>query len=342
MSVIDLETLLAPITEETPAGANLEYDVVFTGMERAAQGKPEQQMGESVVEAEEPDWKEVKGLCIELLGRTKDLRVGVYLTRALVHTNGWPGFRDGLLLLRGFLETYWESMHPQLDPEDDNDPTLRVNTLITLFDHDTTLKSLRDAPLVASRSLGRFGLRHVEIANGTIPASAGGNDPPPTTAMIDGAFLEVDLAELQATADAVRESMEIGKAIDAKLTELVGAGQAADFSPLFVEVKAANTILGEQLSRRGVGESPVEEAGSGAEGGAARSLTGEVSTREDVIRALDKICDYYARYEPSSPLPLLLQRAKRLVPKTFLEIIQDLAPTGIAEIKSLGGLDREQ
>jgi type VI secretion system protein ImpA len=60
-----------------------------------------------------------------------------------------------------------------------------------------------------------------------------------------------------------------------------------------------------------------------------------------VIKALDKICQYYDRHEPSSPLPLLLKRAKRLASKNFLEIVQDLSPEALAQIQALGGVDSD-
>jgi type VI secretion system protein ImpA len=36
---------------------------------------------------------------------------------------------------------------------------------------------------------------------------------------------------------------------------------------------------------------------------------------------------------------LLLTRAKRLVTKDFLEILQDLTPDAVAQAKSLGGIN---
>jgi type VI secretion system protein ImpA len=94
------------------------------------------------------------------------------------------------------------------------------------------------------------------------------------------------------------------------------------------------------LARRGAAP---DAAGDGqAEGPPQvqpRTGSGEVSSREDVIRLLDKACEYFKRNEPSSPVPLLLQRAKRLVSKDFLGIVQDLAPGGVAEVRSIGGLD---
>ncbi len=52
---------------------------------------------------------------------------------------------------------------------------------------------------------------------------------------------------------------------------------------------------------------------------------------------LDKICKYYAQNEPASPVPLLLERAKRLVPKNFFEVLEDLAPDGMSQLLMVSG-----
>jgi len=93
---MDLETLLAPVTPEDPCGADLEYDPAFSEIDRLAQGKAEQQIGNTIVPAEEPDWKGVQKKAGDLLGKSKDLRVGAHLTRSLLHTLGWSGFALGL------------------------------------------------------------------------------------------------------------------------------------------------------------------------------------------------------------------------------------------------------
>jgi type VI secretion system protein ImpA len=64
-----------------------------------------------------------------------------------------------------------------------------------------------------------------------------------------------------------------------------------------------------------------------------------ISCREDVVRLIEKICEYYQQHEPSSPLPLLLQRCKRLVAANFLDIIRDLAPDAVAKMEGLRGKD---
>ena len=174
MSVIDINGILKDVSPDSPCGDNLEYDPAFGELERAARGKEEQTLGDATVAAEPPDWRDVRDRSTALLGRTLDLRVAVYLTRALLNTDGLAGLGDGLSLLRGLLERYWDCVYPQLDPDDNNDPTFRVNTLVTLCDRDVMLLNVQEAPLVSSRALGRFGLRQLKIAlllyPGSVPA----------------------------------------------------------------------------------------------------------------------------------------------------------------------------
>ena len=82
---------------------------------------------------------------------------------------------------------------------------------------------------------------------------------------------------------------------------------------------------------------------------AASMPTGEIRNRADVLKALDRICDYYTDHEPSSPVPLLLARVRGLVDKNFIDILKDLAPNGLSEASELfvsrnadgGGDDQE-
>src|SRR5262245_56763453 len=123
MPSVQLEPLLAPVSAENPCGADLEYgDPAFAELERSVQGKPEQQIGNTVVPAADPEWKLVERQATQLLGRTKDLRVSVHLANALLRVHGLRGFADGLGLLGKLVESYWDGLHPRLDPDDGNDP----------------------------------------------------------------------------------------------------------------------------------------------------------------------------------------------------------------------------
>ncbi len=342
MSAIDVERLLAALPGDAPCGADLEYDPAFMEMARLATGKPAQEMGGQVIPGEEPDWKGVRDACESLWQRTRDLRVGVYLARALLRLEGLAGLADGVELLRGLVERWWEPVHPKLDPDDANDPTIRVNTLATLADRELTLNMLRAVPLANSRRLGRFGLRDVEIANGTIPRPAGAEGVP-DAAGIDAAFLDTDAAELQASSEACARALDhvagLGGAVDAA----VGAATGVDLEPLRATLKSVNHLLTQQLARRGLasGEAAAEAGTAAAAGGSAPmpGISGTIQSREDIVRMLDQAIDWYARNEPSSPVPLLLQRAKGLTSKNFLDLVKDLTPSGITEIQTIAGLD---
>ena len=122
MTHLDVDALLTEISPDAPCGEDISYDVAFLDLERIAQGKAEKQVGDYIQEREEPDWKQVYRQSLELLERSRDLRLILYLTASTLRLEGLSGFCDGLALLRGVVERYWEHLFPQLDPEDDNDP----------------------------------------------------------------------------------------------------------------------------------------------------------------------------------------------------------------------------
>jgi len=340
MSVIDINGLLKDLSPESPCGDNLEYDPAFGELERAYRGKEEQSLGDAVVAAEPPDWRDVRNRSQALLERTLDLRVAVYLTRALLSTDGLAGFADGLSLVRGLVERYWTCVHPQLDPDDDNDPTFRVNTIATLCDHDATLAAVQEAVLVSSRALGRFGLRQILIAGGELTAAANEEGTVPDQATINAAFMDADAGELQATADQVTRGLGDLAAIDAILMEQVGAAQAPDLSGLQDMLKQMQSILGSHVAQPESGAAPV--AGAARSGGApSRPVSGEITSREDAVRMMDKISQYFEKNEPSSPVPMLMNRAKRLVSMKFIEILKDMAPNGVSQAASIGGISEE-
>jgi type VI secretion system protein ImpA len=337
----DPEKFLTPVDGAQPSGPNLEYDPDFQGLERAQQGKPEQAIGDRIKPAEPPDWAQVLERAQALLSRSRDLRIAVPLTEALLRTEGFAGLAAGLALVRGLLERQWNTLHPQLDADDDNDPTSRINSLLGLVSTEALLRAVRESPVVHSRTLGRFSLRDLRIASGTLKSAEGTQPEPPQQAQIDAAFLDADLEGLQEEATAVSAALDDVTAIDRLLIDKVGS-QAPEFKPLVLDLSELRRVLTEKVTARGGAAGMpggTNDAPAGSPGGAVVG-SGEIRSREDVTRAIDRVCEYYRRHEPSSPLPLLLQRAKRLVSKDFLDIIRDLTPSGVAEAESIGGVEK--
>jgi len=343
---MDLETLLAPVSPEDQCGADLEYDATFSEIDRLSQGKPEQQIGTTIVPAEEPDWKTLEKKSAEFLAHSKDLRVAAHLTRALLRNNGWAGLATGLGLLRGLVERYWDGVHPRLDPTDDNDPTMRVN-VFSSFSDTPMLSAVRATPIISSRALGRFSLRDLEIAAGDVPAApaADGAAAPPNMATIDGAAMDVDLAGLDGTGKSLHACVESLKGLEEAIAARVDATAAASFGKLPALLrKADNYVAGKLAQRSATSEALGGDGGvvatngtNGSAGGPARAFSGAINSREDVVKALDAICAYYARNEPSSPIPMFMERSKRLVMMSFVDLIKELVPEGLSKVEMLRG-----
>jgi type VI secretion system protein ImpA len=72
---------------------------------------------------------------------------------------------------------------------------------------------------------------------------------------------------------------------------------------------------------------------------AAGGIPGAVNSRRDVERCLDMIIDFYERTEPSSPIPHLARRMRKMVPMNFLQLMEEIAPSGMKEFKNVAGVD---
>jgi type VI secretion system protein ImpA len=341
MSTIDIDAMLADISPQAPCGPNLEYDPVFQALEREALGKPEVQYGATITPAVPPDWKTVRRMAAELIDRSRDLRLAVYLTRANLALNGIAGFADGLTLIERLLDGRWASVNPPLDP-DDKDPSQRINSLAILSETTTLVRELKDASLVPLPGLGPLTLRMLEIASGELAPPAGQEKI--GIASIESAIADLDQGQLGAAVDALGRALAAVVNIEQILVRHVGSAQALNFDALARPLSKAHGFLASL--RQGEVAAPADAAGPAARAppsgeSPARaprsSAGGDIASRDDVLRALDQLVRYYQRNEPSSPVPILLERAKRLVPMNFFEIMRDLAPDGVAQLVVIRG-----
>ena len=314
---------------------------------------PNSSTGDTIIAAEEPDWREVQAQALALLERSRDLRVLGHLAVARLHLGGLPDYAETLSLVQQLIETRWDEVHPQLDPEDDNDPTLRANALLQLGHPGLVQKYLRDLPLANSPRLGQYSWRDVAIAASLIPSS----DPDkPSESVIRSAFQDSNperLAGLRQAAEiAAQQVRGICNAFDAR----AGSGNGPDLDELiklltqmaqFIQRYAIATD-GDAAAAEAAEAATESQPGAPAPAGAvqrpavvtAAALT-EVTTRADALRLLDLVSQYYQRNEPSSPLPFLIDRARRLADKNFLDILRDMAPDGLLQAQNVTGIRDE-
>ena len=355
MPPFDLASGLPDLDADAPAGPNLEFDAAFGELERAAQGKPEQQYGGTIIPAEDPDWKDVAAQSERLLDRTYDLRVLVLLATARLHLRGVAEFFSVIGAIRQLLQDRWPHVHPQLDPEDDNDPTFRANALLPLADPIRVLRLLRTMPLAASRRDGPVSWRTIGIFNGVIDTEDATEKK--TEAVIRAAFNDTGAQVVQARLEMFDAGIAELTGIEGAFDTNAGYGAGPDLSNLTKLLREISSYLRNYMpagddepgndaaddpssdGERGGGDesSGQPRVGSARSGGVSIASLTAINSREDAMRLLDLVCRYYETHEPSSPLPLLIARARRLADKGFMEILRDMAPDGLMQAQTVVG-----
>lgn len=348
-----IEKILKPISPDRPCGEDLSNEPVFDEFEAVIKGKPEVEMGRVKRPAEPPEWMQVKDMAIAILGRSKHLRPAVALTCALLKVDGLAGFNEGLVLLRDLVEKYWATLYPLLDPEDNNDPMQRLNILGALAAPRQAVSGwiqfaeyLCTTPLCRPKGGAPVTFEMVVAAG---EAKSSSSDAPvvgPNTDQIAGAFRACDPEDLKEQGRLISECLESVQAIDKALTEILGAGGTVSFEVLETMLQQMNRTVASYIP----GASPAtqiidggESSGSGAlsDGGSSTVggivVTGSIRSRDDVVRVLDNVCEYYRQVEPGSPVPFVLRRAQKMAMMNFVEVVQELGIAGPDQLRPAMG-----
>ena len=332
-----VDTWLQPLGDNA-CGESLEYDDEFREMEKAAAGRPPSQFE---TEGVPPDWRGVVGHAQNLFERTRDLRAAIYWTRGQLHLEGAWMLPEGLRLIEGLLSRYWDEVHPL---PDDGDAYARVNALNDMCSQAGMFGDLREALVFKDRSIGELRGRDVEIALGAL-------EPRADESPMGRSTVEQMLGEAVKSAPQVGEFPQASLSKVAELQQLlrerVGYSSAPDLQPLVTVLTGLGSLMpGAEAS--GDGESaaealPGEQGGGAPRRGAGRgALSGAIESRQDALRAIDMVCEYLDRAEPTNPAQLLLRRARRLINKNFVELIRELAPESLNEVARVMGISAEE
>ena len=332
--------LLEPISEAEPCGKNLDdTDALgaFDLYQIFGQSSLEPEPGETR-KNRPPNWGEIRDLALETLKTSKDLRLLAHLGSALLRTHGVPAFAETLDVASKWLEQHWDQVYPLVD----EDAIFRRNALNCFADPVAVVDGLRRVPLVSSRQHGQFSLRDLEVAAGQV--TPGSSEAKADEAQIQAAFGAMPIGELKDLNEAVKRALTALGSIDSIMRHHAGVEAAPAVDSLSTQLKKMDVALRSQVASHpeGGGTEAVASVESGTEnGGGATIAVGAIKSRQDAIRALEAAAEFFRRNEPSSPIPLFLDRAKRLVSKDFLEVLADVAPDALPQARSAGGLKDE-
>ncbi len=333
-----LEQLAQPVDSQSSCGPDCEYDAAFLALTQAVAGKPEQQFGDTIIAAVEPDWRSVEQMAVDLLGRTKDLRVVAWLTQAATHLQGVVGFAGGVALMQLLCTQYWDEVHPRIVSEGDEDPYLRSNALAALSDGSGSysggseiMRALR-AALLSNRALP-LTVRDVELTFAK-DSSARYSD-----AQIVSMLADAVTGGVEAIA-ALEQAVESFSGLSNLIEERFATADQPDLAAMRSLLKVLASAVAQaksSLSGDPSGVDAIESSGEDSPLAAAGMGVGEIRSREDVRRALQRACEYLERYEPSNPASLFARRAEHMLGMSFLGIMQELSPDTMSHLQMLTG-----
>ena len=371
--MIELAQWLAPLDGENPSGEDLRNDARFHDLERILEpqvkvvyddrNRPTTQVSTPI------DWNTVLARAAELRTHGRDLRLLVVVTRALANEDGLGGLAEGLTLIAKSFEAYWDNMHPMLRGGPPRDAALRrINALLDLQNGQSgVLSDLRQRTMFASPGIGAISGRDLEQAclddRAMLQEAASGLNAAEKAVLskaheqligrvrtATAALADRSATDLAAIVEAARAARSAMNALDAVVNaRLETVGPAIPELSRFIDRVLASLertqparVIAEQAAPQGATAfaAPPQTNGHAADSIASISVTGlpdRITSRDDVVKCLDLVVAFYDRTEPSSPIPHLARRVRRMVHMDFVELMEDLAPSGLKEFRLLAG-----
>ena len=365
----ELEEFLAPVDHSNPSGVELRNDARFHALERSLEpaARSARVTGDSATPRTPPiDWDGLLKDAAEMARAGRDLRLLVMVTRMATHQRGLEGLGDALSMLTATVEQCWDHLHPALrDAPSPREAALRrINALYQLENTDNglmadlalnTVFTLRGIGAVTGSDLAAVAINRATV----ISEAADGLGEKEKAALAAAHEAQVartatalkalaterpeEVAALAAAAVRARAALSaLEAALDARVAE---NGVGVRFAALGTLIgRIAQSLAGAEAAPAGAAAPQADAASApvmpAPEGGAA--IPGQITSRREVERCLDLIIDFYERTEPSSPLPHLARRMRKMVPMTFMQLMEEIAPSGMKEFRAVAGVIDEK
>lgn len=368
--VIDLEALLAPISDDAPAGADPRADSSPTSLyyrvkDARNAGRAAERASLDVTAPMAEEWDTVADVAEELLAsRAKDLEVAAWLTEALVRRDGFPGLRDGLKVLEGIARDYWGGSFPELDEDGPEGKLTAVAGLSGAGATGTLIQPVRLTPLTQG-ALASYSLWHydqaVELDKLTDPARRQGriDDGATSMAAFAQSVAETPAPHFREVLEAVEECLAALAAMSSAFDAVAGmdSPSISALRDLLEQVKgalrhfaadklaSAAALAENEAAAAAATEVPAGEAT--AAGGTATVVVRRIegyASREDALAELTRIATYFRKSEPHSPISYTIEdavrRARMSLPDLLMELAED--PLQIKRILLAAGIRSEE
>ncbi|HKA17953.1 MAG TPA: type VI secretion system protein TssA [Blastocatellia bacterium] len=329
--VIDIEALLTPIPGDNAAGESLQYLGTHDEIREARRAEEDLEQGDWKRDLKVADWRQVMSLATEaLVTKTKDLQICAWLVEALVKLHGLAGLRDGLKLMRGLHENFWEQVYPEIDEEDLD---ARANAL-SLMDRQAAT-AIKEIQITNTTTAPNFSyLQYEDSKQYDIPEDLSSLEPEQRE-RIEALKVRVVEENKLTTDDWAKAKKSTRRAffeeikgliddcwaeyeqLDGVMDEKFGR-QTPGLGELKKALDAIRSLVGNVVKEKRIAEpypheleqsESADEDGEVDEGAPGTGTSNSIKARQDALRRLGEVADYFRRNEPHSPVSYLVQRA---------------------------------
>jgi type VI secretion system protein ImpA len=351
----DLAALLMPISAEAPAGADLRHDAspqspYFRLRDARAEARAAERARDTgSEETGTPEWRTIRELALEVLAKqTKDLEIAAWLCEALLRLDGLLGLAAGFRLIAGLAENFWDDFFPAADDEGLTRRLAAVAGLNGVGREGTLIQPLRRVTLFTRPDGAPFEFWQYEQSR----ELAGIADATRRQQRLDAGVVPFETVENEAkvadpklfaalrnrTADAAAAWQALGKVFEAR-----GGADAPPTSQVrdvLDQVRqAAERWAPQAMAAPEAAADTAAQPAAGEAAAAPAGAPGRLATRDDALRLLAEIADFFRRTEPHSPLAYTLQEAVRRGRMTWPELLAEIVPDAgsrAAILSSLG------
>ncbi len=296
--MISTQALLDPVPGPRPCGEDLAFSPELDAIAKARTADdPTLDQGAWVTQIKEADWPFVVARCAKLLAsRSKDLRLAVWMTEASARTTRLRGLADGVALVAGLCDRYWDHVFPL---PDEGGHEQRIGNLYWLAARIPQL--LKEIPICEGAGYSMSDLEAIGQRNDAEANTALDNARRNTSVDFYRAFIADGADCLQALAD-------LERVVDDRLgADGPGFTAArAALQHLIHAVTPAALEAGLQTTDAGAAETGQVVPANGVK---AVSVVEVIQDRHQALAQLRLVAQYFRQAEPHSPVAYLAEKA---------------------------------
>ena len=322
----ELAWLAEPVAADDPCGPCLD------GTAALAQLDAQRVFGLLTAPAVEPDWRTIQARAVSALRTSRDFRALAHLVAAQLRTGTLAEALPLFGLIHTWLARYWDEVHPRLD----EDALERRNVLNCFSDRVAIVDALRRLPLVTHAQLGAFSLRDIDIATGLQPNPDPDREPRPAQEL-EAALAAAERTSVIQLHNAASEAHAALLAAQEIMRTRASDAAVPQFDALVAQLGRIQKLLDIRTDEGVADEGASTSAVSDASARTSPGPVGSIRSRHDAVRALEAVAEYFRRHEPSSPVPLIVERARRMVAMDFLAVLAELAPDALEQARRATG-----